>query len=759
LRAAFTTPSRRATLDAPMSLRTTDVELRDLAQGSPLLVDAISEQPTGAKLLRCIGAGGMSTVFLAEVDPAVRSEALSPLTPRTVAIKFLQIATQDEFHRQNLDPADVFVRETVALGRMMERKPPTEFVVGYYGCGHADVEVNIAAVTASPQRDAVKEKRAGEVRRLPWIAIEFVDGGPEGVTLSQRVYRATGEGVDPIRALRLLRGIIEGVIALHAEGILHRDIKPDNVLIAGPIDDEIPKLADCGIARVDGLLGTVAGMTPTYGGPEQRVSTHGERNPLVGPWTDVHALAAIAWFVLGGDDWCRRVDDAGWHQGARRGLRTAHRLHPALMSSPPLLDAIDAVLTRGASHRLPRAALDALGASQFVGAVQTRYPSMFRGIERYSGARHFAADLLPLLEECAAAWTSRAASQNRAATSIRSTQLRYLDERAATEPFARVRELPAAAASSSDPLTTPSVLAPGGAVFHPDGKVLARFGQRLLYIVGDRAHKVVIPDALRSLIGASRWAIRGPGGGFALIGPTCVLLVRGGVFSEMPLPRRAGGGEVGEIQAVVNSGRVFGVVTAETEDSGGPELWTSPDGATWAHPLILPLGGDARSVADGPYGFLVVGAGSRRGTRARALFLGFDGQAIVYTAGVNDRSPLLVGICGAGREAWGAGQGFILSFERGLVTAESTEHQGMPMAMALDLVGIPWLVCEHVVLRRHVDGERTVWRVYYQRGEERPPLIGVGFTPEGVRVLDAQGGGAHIVPRDIELWSSQTRIS
>ena len=152
-------------------LRSTDDELRDLAQGSPPLVDATSGEATGARLIRCIGAGGMSTVFLAELDIAAASSRISKLAPSRIAVKFLQPTTQQEFRRQNLDPSDVFVRETVALSRMMERKPPTEFVVGYYGCGDADVTL-----------------AGGEVRRLPWLAIELVDGGLEGGTLIQRVH-------------------------------------------------------------------------------------------------------------------------------------------------------------------------------------------------------------------------------------------------------------------------------------------------------------------------------------------------------------------------------------------------------------------------------------------------------------------------------------------------------------------------------------------------------------------------------------------
>ncbi|MEP7125632.1 MAG: protein kinase [Byssovorax sp.] len=733
-------------------LRSTDDELRDLAQGSPPLIDASTGKSTGARLIRCIGAGGMSTVFLAELDAGDRSDRISQLAPARIAVKFLQPTTQQEFRRQNLDPSDVFVRETVALSRMMERQPPTEFVVGYYGCGDADVEL-----------------AGGEMRRLPWLAIELVDGGMEGGTLTQRVHRAQGDGIDPVRALRLLRGIFEGVSALHAEGILHRDLKPDNVLVAGPVDDETPKLADCGIARVDGVLGTVAGTTPTYGGPEQQISLQGESNPLIGPWTDVHALSALAWFVLAGEEWCRGVDDSAWHHGQRRSLRTSPRLHPALMNAPELASAIDAVLERGASHRPPDAAL--LAPEIYTSLARALYPSMFSGVPRYAGVGEIAAALFPLLEECAAAWTARAAIENRAATVVRTTQLVPFAVTAVAEPIASVVEIGSAAVPPSDAVRTPlEPVAPGSAVFQPDGKVLARFGDRLLYMIGDRAHKVAVPSEWRPLVSTSRWLARGPGGGFALVGPRHIVLVRGGAFSAMRLPTRASGAEVGPIEAVVESGPVFGVITAEDEESGGPELWTSNDGAAWSQPTILPLGGETRAVSCGAYGFLVVGA--RRGLRARALFVGFDGQASVYTAGVNERPALSVALAGATREAWGAGSGFVLGFDRSGAISEAVDHQGEPVAMALDLVGVPWLVCERAVLRRHAvttgsslaPGGHSpqggpVWRTYYRRDPTAPSLVAIGFTPDGARVLDARGGGASIVPRDIELWAPRARLS
>src|SRR5690606_20887067 len=162
---------------------------------------------------------------------------------------------------------------------------------------------------------------------------------------------------------------------------IHRDLKPENVLVAGPVDAEIPKLADCGIARVEGVATSLAALTPAYAGPEQFLSRPPpERNPLVGPWTDVHALAAVLWFLLGGACWCRGMVDQDWHRGVRRSLRTASYPHDALLHAPRLLDRLDAVLARAAAPRLPPEAMRAAEmsglAEDYLPDAQLRFPSM-----------------------------------------------------------------------------------------------------------------------------------------------------------------------------------------------------------------------------------------------------------------------------------------------------------------------------------------------------------------------------------------------
>ena len=507
-------------------LHATNTELEDLATGTPPLIEAAQGMPTGARLIRYLGGGGMSAVFLAEVEPGTRSPDLAPSTPRKLAIKFMKPDTVRELVKANIDPLAIFVKEAVALGRVMERKPPTEFVVGFYGSGRSNVSVS-----------------GGTVRALPWLAIEYVDGGPPGTSLTDRVNRAHG-GVDPLRALRLVRGIIEGVRVLHAERIVHRDLKPDNVLVAGPVDDESPKLADCGIARIEGMPGmTIAAMTPEYCGPEQSLSIQGLSNPLVGSWTDIHALAAVVWFVIGREPWCQSNVDQAWHTGTRRSLRTTTNLHPAFVIDSNLLGQLDAVLARGAAPQIPAAAWAKEGAEPLRAMARLRYPSMFAGPERFATVDAFAAELMPILERIAAVSTARAAKENGAATAFRPTQMLRADELSAlSRPLATIREV---AGPKIDGTTTtlgelPAV-ARGAVVFQPDGKVLARFGDRLLYFVAGEPHKVGVPDGVREAIATSRWVTRGPGGGFAAIGPAQIVLIRGGKMTPMALPARPGG--------------------------------------------------------------------------------------------------------------------------------------------------------------------------------------------------------------------------
>ncbi|MGH7211123.1 MAG: serine/threonine-protein kinase, partial [Acetobacteraceae bacterium] len=105
---------------------------------------------------------------------------------------------------------------------------------------------------------------------LPYLVMEFIPGE----TLQQRLDRVGP--MDAAEVVRIGRQIAEGLAAAHAQGLIHRDIKPGNILIeAGPSPHV--KITDFGVARAadDASLtqsGTIAG-TPMFMSPEQ---AHGD---------------------------------------------------------------------------------------------------------------------------------------------------------------------------------------------------------------------------------------------------------------------------------------------------------------------------------------------------------------------------------------------------------------------------------------------------------------------------------------------------
>ncbi|MEV6106614.1 serine/threonine-protein kinase [Streptomyces sp. NPDC051940] len=116
------------------------------------------------------------------------------------------------------------------------------------------------------------------------IVMEVVDGIALRALLKQE--GATG----PEAALVVLKGSLQGLAAAHASGIVHRDYKPENVLVAA---DGSSKLVDFGIAARSGATPDVAG-TPLYMAPEQWTGA------AASPATDVYAATATFYECLTG---------------------------------------------------------------------------------------------------------------------------------------------------------------------------------------------------------------------------------------------------------------------------------------------------------------------------------------------------------------------------------------------------------------------------------------------------------------------------
>ena len=129
----------------------------------------------------------------------------------------------------------------------------------------------------------------GEHDGVPYMIIEFVPGG----SLANRLSNGP---LDAATALKYLRGIAAGLDHAHALGIVHRDVKPANVLLE---KDDTPVLADFGLAKLmqgsslKSMTGVTTG-TPAYMAPEQVTGTR------VGPAADRYALATMAYEMLTG---------------------------------------------------------------------------------------------------------------------------------------------------------------------------------------------------------------------------------------------------------------------------------------------------------------------------------------------------------------------------------------------------------------------------------------------------------------------------
>lgn len=111
-------------------------------------------------------------------------------------------------------------------------------------------------------RNLVRIHAMGEYGGRHWLAWEYLPGG----TLAERI----GAGLAPSRALPILRDLVRGLGHAHARGVIHGDVKPDNVLFREPGGRGDAVLVDYGVAThtdEEAILAT--GGTPDYMSPER----------------------------------------------------------------------------------------------------------------------------------------------------------------------------------------------------------------------------------------------------------------------------------------------------------------------------------------------------------------------------------------------------------------------------------------------------------------------------------------------------------
>ncbi len=136
-----------------------------------------------------------------------------------------------------------------------------------------------------------------------YIVMEFV----EGETLKQRLAHAGGK-LDPSLVFELMRPLLRSLSEMHASGLIHRDISPDNIMIT---PENNVKLIDFGAARdyLDSGNRSLSVMLKPGFAPEEQYFARGQQ----GPWTDIYALCATIYRAITGvtppDSVERRLND------------------------------------------------------------------------------------------------------------------------------------------------------------------------------------------------------------------------------------------------------------------------------------------------------------------------------------------------------------------------------------------------------------------------------------------------------------------
>jgi tRNA A-37 threonylcarbamoyl transferase component Bud32 len=128
---------------------------------------------------------------------------------------------------------------------------------------------------------------------LPFLVMEFVDG----VTLRAEMERGA---MPPDRAAGLIRQVARAVDAAHSKGVLHRDVKPENIMLEAPgTAEECVRLIDFGLARLDEADAGTAARTTQFAGTTPYMAPEQLRGKA-GAASDIYGIAVVAYEMLAG---------------------------------------------------------------------------------------------------------------------------------------------------------------------------------------------------------------------------------------------------------------------------------------------------------------------------------------------------------------------------------------------------------------------------------------------------------------------------
>ena len=224
----------------------------------------------------------------------------------------------------------VFVAEETSLGRKVVVKVLPPDLAAAVNLERFRREIQLAAKLQHPL--IVPVLAAGVSEGLPYYTMPFI----EGESLRARMSRA---GELPIHdAVRVMRDMLSALSYAHEHGVVHRDIKPDNVLLTG----QHAMVADFGVAKAISAstnpgssltsLGVALG-TPAYMSPEQAAA-----DPATDHRSDLYSVGAVAYEMLSG----QQVFSSRSPQAmlAAHAMEDPEPLEKRRKSVPPLLSAL-----------------------------------------------------------------------------------------------------------------------------------------------------------------------------------------------------------------------------------------------------------------------------------------------------------------------------------------------------------------------------------------------------------------------------------
>ena len=188
----------------------------------------------------------------------------------------------------------VFVAIETALGRTVVVKVLPPELSGDVNMDRFRREVRVAAALQHPH--IVPVLAAGEMNGVPYYAMPFV----EGESLRARILES---GALPLsEVIGILRDVAKALAYAHAHGVVHRDIKPDNVLLSGGVavvtDFGIAKAISDATKSTGRISLTATGVsvgTPAYMAPEQAAA-----DPATDHRADIYSFGCMAYELLTG---------------------------------------------------------------------------------------------------------------------------------------------------------------------------------------------------------------------------------------------------------------------------------------------------------------------------------------------------------------------------------------------------------------------------------------------------------------------------